>query len=489
MASWLQWRMPNKRKSVIGYTVAAVLGVWLLSGLIKSCTTALSVRVAHETKHANNNFEGDMSPAARCALHCAATVISGADAAANRTVGAAQTFCERMMKASCAAKAWQHELILVLGIFCETHSRLLDARPCRATLLLLIRSQAGAFVRATRLQLCMSQLCGDDAAFLREASCPTCLVHDCLAALGTFLDASHWSHVAVNPVRAVLHVATAEDCKFIRYQEGLQVSHPLPSPSLAMVFTPFKEISFAYEVLSNPERRREYDEKGDRLFYTGPPSSPEELAEMLLRGSSLGAGRRKSKDRFVALPVSLESLTDLKKYLNYKKKVLETASKAHHVQEELTVFIERGLEVGDLIVVLHELEHPRFRRRDADLFMKLDISLAEALVGFKRVIQHLDGRRRLRGEPMELAGPCVKAMKEQGMPLKGRPFSYGNLFLEINVCFPEKLDVAVISLLDNVLPRTEHLAETGEVEVYTFEDADPFCHDLQASCGTGPRVF
>ena len=36
-----------------------------------------------------------------------------------------------------------------------------------------------------------------------------------------------------------------------------------------------------------------------------------------------------------------------------------------------------GLEVGDLIVVLHELEHPRFRRRDADLFMKLDISLAE----------------------------------------------------------------------------------------------------------------
>ena len=59
----------------------------------------------------------------------------------------------------------------------------------------------------------------------------------------------------------------------------------------------------------------------------------------------------------------------------------------------------------------------------------------------------------------------IQAMKEQGMPLKGRPFSYGNLFLEINVCFPEKLDVAVISLLDNVLPRTEHLAETGEVEV------------------------
>ena len=41
-------------------------------------------------------------------------------------------------------------------------------------------------------------------------------------------------------------------------------------------------------------------------------------------------------------------------------------------------------EVGDLIVVLHELEHERFRRRGADLFMKLEIGLAE--VGWKEQV-------------------------------------------------------------------------------------------------------
>ncbi|CAE7722962.1 DNAJA1, partial [Symbiodinium pilosum] len=46
----------------------------------------------------------DMSQAARCALHCATSVISGADAAANRTAGAAQMLWRRMVKASNAAK-------------------------------------------------------------------------------------------------------------------------------------------------------------------------------------------------------------------------------------------------------------------------------------------------------------------------------------------------------------------------------------------------
>lgn len=268
----------------------------------------------------------------------------------------------------------------------------------------------------------------------------------------------------------------------------------------------FKEISFAYEVLSNPERRKDYDEKGDRMFYTGPPSSPEELAEMLLRGPGGKPARRKSKDRFLALPVSLEQL-----YSGYTHSMVVTRRvidasvpgrwTAVQIQEELTIFIERGsghgesirfaskgdeqpeCEVGDLIVVLHELEHERFRRRGADLFMKLEIGLAEALSGFRRSLQHLDGRRILvKGDPvLEVDGPFTKAVKGQGMPLKGRPFICGNLFLEIHIHFPEKLDASMMLLLDDVLPRSVNSAEIRDVDaVCTFADADPFAQGLQA---------
>ncbi len=53
---------------------------------------------------------------------------------------------------------------------------------------------------------------------------------------------------------------------------------------------------------------------------------------------------------------------------------------------------EPGLEPGDIIIVLDEKEHPLFKRNGTDLIMKFDISLTEALCGFKKTITTLDQR-------------------------------------------------------------------------------------------------
>jgi DnaJ family protein A protein 1 len=53
---------------------------------------------------------------------------------------------------------------------------------------------------------------------------------------------------------------------------------------------------------------------------------------------------------------------------------------------------EPGLEPGDIIIVLDEKEHPTFKRNGIDLIMKFQISLNEALTGFKKTIQTLDNR-------------------------------------------------------------------------------------------------
>lgn len=51
-----------------------------------------------------------------------------------------------------------------------------------------------------------------------------------------------------------------------------------------------------------------------------------------------------------------------------------------------------GLQPGDIIIILEQKEHPVFQRKDNDLVMKLEISLADALCGCKQKVQTLDGR-------------------------------------------------------------------------------------------------
>ena len=53
---------------------------------------------------------------------------------------------------------------------------------------------------------------------------------------------------------------------------------------------------------------------------------------------------------------------------------------------------EPGLEPGDIIIVLDEKEHPRFRRHDNDLIMDMELPLVEALCGFHKTIETLDKR-------------------------------------------------------------------------------------------------
>ena len=53
---------------------------------------------------------------------------------------------------------------------------------------------------------------------------------------------------------------------------------------------------------------------------------------------------------------------------------------------------EPGLEPGDIIIVLDEKAHDKFKRSGQDLIVKMDINLTEALTGMKKTIKTLDER-------------------------------------------------------------------------------------------------
>ncbi|MED6135342.1 DnaJ protein 2, partial [Stylosanthes scabra] len=133
---------------------------------------------------------------------------------------------------------------------------------------------------------------------------------------------------------------------------------------------------------------------------------------------------------------------------------------------------------GDIVFVLQQKEHPKFKRRDEDLFVEHSLSLTEALCGFKFVLNHLDGRQLLiRSNPGEVIKPdSYKAINDEGMPMYQRPFMKGKLYIHFSVEFPESLNPDQVKALEAVLPEkpTSQLTdmELDECEETTLHDVN-----------------
>ncbi|CAN1251800.1 DnaJ protein homolog ANJ1 [Linum perenne] len=112
----------------------------------------------------------------------------------------------------------------------------------------------------------------------------------------------------------------------------------------------------------------------------------------------------------------------------------------------LEVHVEKGMQngqkitfpetiTGDIVFVLQQKEHPRFKRKGDDLFVEHTLLLTEALCGFRFVLTHLDGRQLLiKSLPGEVVKPdSFKAINDEGMPMYQKPFLKGKLYLHFTV--------------------------------------------------------
>jgi DnaJ family protein A protein 2 len=134
-------------------------------------------------------------------------------------------------------------------------------------------------------------------------------------------------------------------------------------------------------------------------------------------------------------------------------------------------------EPGDIIFHLAELPHDVFQRAGADLSAKLDITLAEALLGFNRVVlEHLDGRGIQLHHPKEegkiLRPGQVLKVKGEGMPYK-KSDAKGDLYLIVDIEFPEDgflSDPQAAEELQKILPGPPPPIMTEEVDEVQFDD-------------------
>lgn len=135
-----------------------------------------------------------------------------------------------------------------------------------------------------------------------------------------------------------------------------------------------------------------------------------------------------------------------------------------------------GQEPGDIVFHIVEEEHETFRRAAADLTATIDVTLAEALTGFSRVVvKHLDGRGieiqhpKTPGEVL-YPGQVLKVPGE-GMPIK-RSDARGDLYLVVNIKFPDgkwKPSPAVLEQLKELLPKPEPPIQADTVDEVEFD--------------------
>ena len=98
---------------------------------------------------------------------------------------------------------------------------------------------------------------------------------------------------------------------------------------------------------------------------------------------------------------------------------------------------------GDVIFIVKEKPHPKYKRVNNDIYYRIPITLTEALTGVQRKIENLDGEELILDTTGKVISPTNNHhyFWKKGFPHKNGP---GNFVVEFDIQFPSQLSQAQI---------------------------------------------
>ena len=268
--------------------------------------------------------------------------------------------------------------------------------------------------------------------------------------------------------------ATSKEIK-AAYRKMARKVHPDLNPNDKDAKRNFQQINEANEVLSDPEKRKKYDQYGKdwqhadefekQKQYQGQPSGSRgsrysgseypgsggdfsDFFESMFGGSGGGRGRQakyRGEDFNAELHLNL-----IEAYETHQQTLTVNGKK---IRITIPAGIENGQIIkipghggpgvnggpnGDLYIEFSIANHPVFKRLGNNLYATVDLDIYKAVLGGELTVDTLDGQVKLKVKPETQNGSKVK-LKGKGFPVYKKEGQFGDLLLTFNIKVPTNL--------------------------------------------------
>ncbi len=282
--------------------------------------------------------------------------------------------------------------------------------------------------------------------------------------------------------------ASGEEIKRV-FKKLARKYHPDVNPGDKKAEDRFKEISEAYAVLSDPEKRRRFDLMGHAAFAGGSPwgerGAPQNVEDILREfgfgdlfgsifggGGGGGGGRRggggfwaaarpqgptKGQDVNYSMEIGFDdALKGMSTTISVPKTEIRNGS-SRHTTERIQVKIPSGVSSGskirlggkgepsrdggspgDLYIITKVRLHKFFERKGDNLYLDLPITLGEAVLGTRVEIHTYEGTTKMTIPPCTQNGQTFRLSGKGAPHLKGD--GKGDLYVIARVQIPGHVD-------------------------------------------------